>query len=92
MQNRDVAMNILRAKLVQREIEARDQRLSELRGERKATEWGSQIRSYVLNPYTLVKDHRTNVETGNTQAVLDGAIDNFIWPYLQQRRPAETPR
>jgi peptide chain release factor 2 len=84
-QNRDVAMNILRAKLVQRELEMRDQRLAELRGERSANEWGSQIRSYVLNPYQLVKDHRTNVETGNTSAVLDGDIDTFIWPYLQQR-------
>jgi peptide chain release factor 2 len=84
-QNRDVAMNILRAKLVQRELETRDQRLAELRGERSANEWGSQIRSYVLNPYQLVKDHRTNVETGNTEAVLDGEIDAFIWPYLQQR-------
>lgn len=85
-QNRDVAMSILRAKLVQRELEMRDQRLAELRGERSANEWGSQIRSYVLNPYQLVKDHRTNVETGSTQAVLDGEIDTFIWPYLQQRR------
>jgi len=85
MQNREVAMNILRAKLVQLEIEKRDQKLSELRGERKANEWGSQIRSYVLNPYNLVKDHRTNVETGNTQAVLDGEIDLFIWAYLQMR-------
>lgn len=85
-QNRDVAMNILRAKLVQREAEERDKRLSELRGERSANEWGSQIRSYVLNPYQLVKDHRTNVETGNTGAVLDGEIDTFIWPYLQTRR------
>ena len=85
-QNRDVAMNILRAKLVQRELEMRDQRLAELRGERSANEWGSQIRSYVLNPYQLVKDHRTNVETGNTEAVLDGDIETFIWPYLQQRR------
>jgi peptide chain release factor 2 len=85
MQNREVAMNILRAKLVQLEIEKRDQKLSELRGERKANEWGSQIRSYVLNPYNLVKDHRTNVETGNTQAVLDGDIDSFIWAYLQVR-------
>jgi peptide chain release factor 2 len=84
-QNRDVAMNILRAKLVQRELEMRDQRLAELRGERSANEWGSQIRSYVLNPYQLVKDHRTNIETGNTAAVLDGEIDAFIWPYLQQR-------
>jgi peptide chain release factor 2 len=85
-QNRDVAMNILRAKLVQRELESRDKRLAELRGERSANEWGSQIRSYVLNPYQLVKDHRTSVETGNTSAVLDGEIDTFIWPYLQQRR------
>ncbi len=85
-QNRDVAMNILRAKLVQRELETRDKKLAELRGERSANEWGSQIRSYVLNPYQLVKDHRTNVETGNTSAVLDGEIDTFIWPYLQQRR------
>jgi peptide chain release factor 2 len=85
-QNRDVAMAILRAKLVQRELEMRGQRLAELRGERSANEWGSQIRSYVLNPYQLVKDHRTNVEVGNTAAVLDGDIDAFIWPYLQQRR------
>lgn len=85
-QNRDVAMSILRAKLVQRELEMRDQRLAELRGERSANEWGSQIRSYVLNPYQLVKDHRTNVEVGDTARVLDGDIDAFIWPYLQQRR------
>jgi peptide chain release factor 2 len=88
-QNRDVAMGILRAKLVQREIEIRDRRLADLRGERSANEWGSQIRSYVLNPYQLVKDHRTNVETGNTAAVIDGEIDAFIWPYLQQRRTLE---
>lgn len=85
-QNRDVAMSILRAKLVQRELEMRGRRLAELRGERSANEWGSQIRSYVLNPYQLVKDHRTNVEVGNTAGVLDGDIDAFIWPYLQQRR------
>jgi peptide chain release factor 2 len=84
-QNREVAMNILRAKLVQREKEQREEKLAELRGDRRANEWGSQIRSYVLQPYTLVKDHRTNVETGNAQAVLDGEIDTFVWPYLQQR-------
>ncbi len=88
MQNREVAMNILRARLVQREIELRDKKLADLRGERSANEWGSQIRSYVLNPYQLVKDHRTDVETGNTAAVLDGEIDGFIWPYLQRRRTA----
>ncbi|MBV9647395.1 MAG: peptide chain release factor 2 [Candidatus Eremiobacteraeota bacterium] len=85
IQNRDVAMNILRAKLVQREMEEREQKLAELRGERRANEWGSQIRSYVLQPYTMVKDHRTNVDTSNATAVLEGAIDPFIWPYLQQR-------
>ncbi len=85
-QNREVATNILRAKLVQRAAEERDKRLSDLRGERQANEWGSQIRSYVLQPYQLVKDHRTSVETGNAQAVLDGEIDTFIWPYLQRRR------
>jgi peptide chain release factor 2 len=86
LQNRDVAMNILRSKLLQREREEREAKLSELRGERKANEWGSQIRSYVLQPYTMVKDLRTSVETGNTAAVLDGGIDVFIWPYLQQRK------
>jgi peptide chain release factor 2 len=85
MQNREVAMSILRARLVQREYDERMAKLDELRGERRANEWGSQIRSYVLQPYSLVKDHRTGVETGNTQAVLDGEIDLFIWPYLQQR-------
>ncbi|HTX60181.1 MAG TPA: peptide chain release factor-like protein, partial [Verrucomicrobiae bacterium] len=85
-QNRDVAMNILRAKLAARAAQEREQRLSDLRGERQANEWGSQIRSYVLQPYQLVKDHRTNVETGNAQGVLDGDVDPFVWPYLQQRR------
>lgn len=85
MQNRDVAMTILRAKLIAREREERAAELAELRGERKANEWGSQIRSYVLNPYQLVKDHRTNVETGNVTAVLDGDIEGFMWPYLQRR-------
>jgi peptide chain release factor 2 len=90
MQNREVAMNVLRAKLVQRDYEERQAKLDELRGERRAPEWGSQIRSYVLQPYSLVKDHRTGVETGNTQAVLDGDIDLFIWPYLQRRGRAKT--
>lgn len=81
-------MGLLRAKLVQRELDERDAKLAQLRGERRANEWGSQIRSYVLQPYTLVKDHRTNIETGNVQAVLDGEIDGFIWPYLQQRPKA----
>ncbi len=85
MQNREVAMTMLRSQLVARQIEEREAKLAELRGERRANEWGSQIRSYVLQPYTLVKDHRTNVETGNAQGVLDGDVDPFVWPYLQQR-------
>jgi peptide chain release factor 2 len=85
MQNREVAMSILRAKLIQREREERAARLEELRGERRANEWGSQIRSYTLNPFQLVKDHRTGVETANTDAVLEGDIEPFVWPYLQQR-------
>lgn len=85
-QNREVALSILRAKLVVRAAEDRDRKLADLRGERQANEWGSQIRSYVLQPYQLVKDHRTGVETGSVADVLDGAIDTFIWPYLQQRR------
>jgi peptide chain release factor 2 len=90
-QNREVALTILRAKLSARAAEGRSRKLEDLRGERQANEWGSQIRSYVLQPYQLVKDHRTNVETGNVSGVLDGNIDIFVWPYLQQRnavRPA----
>ena len=89
MQNRELAMTMLRSQLVQRAIEEREAKLAELRGERRANEWGSQIRSYVLQPYTLVKDHRTGVEVGNVSGVLDGEIDPFVWPYLQQRRRLE---
>ncbi|MBV8645293.1 MAG: peptide chain release factor 2 [Candidatus Eremiobacteraeota bacterium] len=85
MQNRDVALNILRAKLVQRAREEQEAKLNALRGERMANEWGSQIRNYVLHPYQMVKDVRTNVETGNAAAVLEGDLDGFIWPYLQNR-------
>jgi peptide chain release factor 2 len=84
-QNREVATGVLRAKLAQRAAEEHDRRLEDLRGERQANEWGSQIRSYVLQPYQLVKDHRTDVAVGDAQGVLDGAIDAFVWPYLQQR-------
>lgn len=84
-QNREVALTILRAKLAALAAQERNRRLEDLRGERQANEWGSQIRSYVLQPYQLVKDHRTGVETGNVADVLDGNLDPFIWPYLQQR-------
>lgn len=90
-QNRDVALNVLRAKLAARAADERDKKIADLRGERQANEWGSQIRSYVLQPYQLVKDHRTGVETGNVAGVLDGNIDLFIWPYLQQRERLASP-
>lgn len=90
-QNRDVALSVLRAKLAALAAQEHSRKLDDLRGERQANEWGSQIRSYVLQPYQLVKDHRTNVETGNVTAVLDGEIDLFVWPYLQQRNAVRTP-
>jgi len=78
MQNKETAMKMLKAKLKQMEIEKHAAKLAQMTGEQKKIEWGSQIRSYVLQPYTMIKDHRTNVETGNIDAVLDGGIDRFI--------------
>lgn len=83
MQNRENAMRVLRAKLAELQREAQERQMAELRGEYVKAEWGSQIRSYVLHPYQMVKDHRTEFETGNTQAVLDGEIDGFIEAYLR---------
>jgi peptide chain release factor 2 len=84
-QNRETALKILRAKLYELEEEKRQKELSNLKGEHVKAEWGSQIRSYVLHPYQLVKDHRTEHESGNTQAVLDGRLDDFMEAYLRQR-------
>ncbi len=85
LQNRETAMRMLRGKLVLLEHEKREQEMAREKGEQKEIAWGSQIRSYVLAPYTLVKDHRTNYEKGNVEAVLDGAIDEFIRAYVWQR-------
>jgi peptide chain release factor 2 len=85
IQNRETAMRMLRGKLLLLEHEKREQELAREKGEHKEIAWGSQIRSYVLAPYTLVKDHRTNYEKGNVEAVLDGAIDEFIREYVWQR-------
>jgi peptide chain release factor 2 len=85
LQNRDQAMKMLRAKLYQREVEEKEKQLLEIRGEQKEIGWGSQIRSYVFHPYSMVKDHRTSVESGNVQAVMDGDLGPFIDAYLRSR-------
>ena len=83
-QNRDNAMKILRARLLERRIAEREKELRELRGEHVEAGWGNQIRSYVLHPYQMVKDHRTAHETGNTDAVLDGDLDAFMQAELER--------
>ncbi|KAB0664097.1 peptide chain release factor 2 [Oryzomonas japonica] len=80
--NRATAMKVLRAKLYEREVEERNAKASEIAAEKKEIGWGSQIRSYVLHPYKMVKDLRTGVESGNPDAVLDGALDDFVVAYL----------
>ncbi len=82
-QNKDKAMQMLKAKLYLLKQEANVEKLSDIRGEVKDIGWGNQIRSYVLQPYTMVKDHRTDVESGNVDAVLDGSLDAFINGYLK---------
>lgn len=82
--NKDKAMRLLKAKLLEQKIRAREAELNALRGEQQEIGWGSQIRSYVFQPYRLVKDHRTGVEVGNTDAVMDGELDEFIAAYLQK--------
>jgi len=82
-QNRENALRVLKARLLELKQQAQEEQLAELRGEFKKVEWGSQIRSYVLHPYQMVKDHRTDFETGNTTAVLNGEIDGFIAAYLR---------
>lgn len=82
IQNREKAMQMLRAKLFEKQEEERLATLDGIRGEKKEIGWGSQIRSYVFHPYSMVKDHRTSEETGNTGAVMDGDIDKFMNAYL----------
>lgn len=88
-QNKFNAMKILKSKLYKLELENQKEKITRLKGQQKKIEWGSQIRSYVLHPYTLVKDHRTNYEEGNIQAVLDGKIDGFIKAYLENQIKAK---
>ena len=82
-QNKDKAMQMLKAKLYMLKLQEQADKLSDIRGEVTEIGWGNQIRSYVMQPYTMVKDHRTNAETGNVDAVMDGGIDLFINAYLK---------
>ncbi len=84
IQNREVAMTMLRSKLAEKKEREALEKANEIKGELKRIEWGSQIRSYVFCPYTMVKDHRTGYETGNVTAVMDGDIDDFINEYLKK--------
>ncbi len=83
LQNRENAMRVLRARLLAIQQAQREEEMAAIKGDFQKIEWGSQICSYVLHPYQLVKDHRTDYETGNTQAVLDGDLDGFIQAYLR---------
>lgn len=80
--NKAMAMKVLQARLLEREIREQEKQMSALRGDQQSIEWGSQIRSYVFQPYTLVKDHRTGHETGDVVRTMDGAIDPFLQAYL----------
>ena len=85
IQNRQRAMKILKARLYELEMRKREEKIAEAKGEHKSIAWGNQIRSYIFQPYQLVKDHRTGVETSNVNAVMDGEIDQFIEAYLKQK-------
>lgn len=90
IKNRERAMTMLRSKLYERKLEEQQKQLDEIRGEQSDIAWGSQIRSYVFHPYSMVKDHRTSVETGNVGAVMDGDLDPFIDGYLRSQIKVET--
>ncbi len=90
-QNREIAMRILESRLLERELAKQAEERARLKGKRVSAGWGNQIRSYVLHPYKLVKDHRTDYETTNPEAVLDGDLDDFMRAYLRSRLGEETP-
>ena len=85
LQNKETALRVLKSRLFQMMLDERAEKLEELKGGHKAPEWGNQIRSYVLHPYKMVKDHRTKVETQDVEGVLNGALEPFIQGYLKQQ-------
>jgi len=91
VQNRENAMRVLRARLLELKQREQEEQIAQLRGEFQKVEWGSQIRSYVLHPYQMVKDHRTGFETSNTTAVLDGELNGFMEAYLRSQIGEITP-
>ena len=86
--NKAMAMKVLRARLYELQVKKRNQKMEEIHASKKEIAWGSQIRSYILHPYRLVKDHRTGIEVGNVEAVLDGEINSFIQAYLLSQSPS----
>ncbi|MDD4308690.1 MAG: peptide chain release factor-like protein, partial [Thermoplasmata archaeon] len=87
--NRAMALKVLKSRLYEMHLEEKHEKLNEINKTKKDIAWGSQIRSYVLHPYKLIKDHRTNLEIGNVDRVLDGDIDDLIEAYLIQQTAAE---
>ena len=85
-QNKETAMKMLKSRLLDLKEKEQKEKIEDLKGEKKDIAWGSQIRSYVFCPYTLVKDHRTNYEVGNVEAVMNGEIDGFIESYLKYEK------
>jgi len=86
LKNRETAMKLLKSKLLELEMKKREEEMKKIQGEQNEIGWGSQIRSYVFQPYTMVKDHRTSVESGNVKAVMDGDLDSFINGYLRWKK------
>ena len=84
LQNKEMAMRILKGRLLELQEREREAQMAELKGVMKKIEWGSQIRSYVFQPYTMVKDHRTGFEMGDVNAVMDGKLEDFVTAYLQK--------
>jgi peptide chain release factor 2 len=89
LQNREKAIQLLKSRLYEQEIQARNEKRAEIEAGKKKIEWGSQIRNYVLHPYQLVKDVRTGLETSDTEGVLNGEIDNFLKAFLMQMGQAQ---
>ncbi len=91
LQNKETAMRILRGRLYDLELKKQEEEEARLKGQHVEAGWGNQIRSYVLHPYKMVKDHRTNHEVGNAEAVLDGRLDDFIEAYLRHTIGEDKP-